>query len=73
MMNKTSYVTSVTMQFDRESLVTCLTCRRNYKKMCTLKFDMNKYSSLKNNIQEMAKYTETQILHMQELPCTTAT
>ena len=55
MMNKTSYVTSVTMQLCRESLVTCLTCTKTMKKMCALKFDMNKYSSLQNNIQEMAK------------------
>ena len=39
----------------RESLVTCLTCMKTTKKMCTLKFGMNKYSSLENNIQEMAK------------------
>ena len=28
----------------RESLVTCLTCTKTKKKMCTLKFDMNRYS-----------------------------
>ena len=32
---------------------------KNYEKMCTLKFDMNKYSSLQNNIQEMAKSQRT--------------
>ena len=26
-----------------ESLVTCLTCEKTMKKMCTFKFDMNKY------------------------------
>ena len=29
------------------------------EKMCTLKFDMNKYSSLEHNIQEMAKSQKT--------------
>ena len=32
----------------RESLVTCLTCDKTMKKMMTLKFDMDKYSSLEN-------------------------
>ena len=32
----------------RESLVTCLTCDKTMKKMLTLKFDMDKYSSLEN-------------------------
>ena len=48
----------------RESLVTCLTCMKMMKKMCTLKFDMNKYSSLENNIQDMGKITESQLLHI---------
>ena len=43
----------------RESLVTCLTSTKTMKKMCTLKFDMDKYSSLENNIQEMAKSQRT--------------
>ena len=43
----------------RESLVTCLTCMSTVKEMCTLKFDMNRYSSLENNIQEMAKSQKT--------------
>ena len=43
----------------RESLATCLTCTKTMKKMCTLKFGMNKYSSLQNNIQEMAKSQRT--------------
>ena len=43
----------------RESLVTCLTCMKTMKKMCTLKFGMNKYSSLQNNIQEKAKSQRT--------------
>ena len=37
----------------RESLVTCLTCNKTMKKMLTLKFDMDKYSSLENTIIEM--------------------
>ena len=41
--------------FCRESLVTCLTCMKTMKKMCTLKFDINKYCSLEKNIHEMAK------------------
>ena len=43
----------------RESLVTCLICMKTVKKMCTLKFDINTYSSLENNIQEMAKSQKT--------------
>ena len=43
----------------RESLVTCLTCTKTMKKMCTLKFDMNRYSPLEHNIQEMAKSKKT--------------
>ena len=43
----------------RESLVTCLTCTKTMKKMSTLKFDMNRYSSLEHNIQEMAKSQKT--------------
>ena len=39
----------------REFLVTCLTFMKMMKKMYTLKFDMNKYSSLENSIQDMAK------------------
>ena len=43
----------------RESLVTYLTCMKTMKKMCTFKFDMNKYPSLENNIREMAKSQRT--------------
>ena len=43
----------------RESLVTCLTCTKTMKKMCTLKFDMNRYSLLEHNIQQMAKSQKT--------------
>ena len=43
----------------RESLVTCLICMKTVKKMCTLKFDINTYSSPENNIQEMAKSQKT--------------
>ena len=43
----------------REYLVSCLTCIKMMKKMCTLKFDMNKYSSRENNVQDMAKLQKT--------------
>ena len=43
----------------KESLFTCLRCTKGMKKMCTLKFDMNRYSSLEHNIQEMAKSQKT--------------
>ena len=72
MMNKTSYVTSVTMQFSK-SLVTCLTCGKTMKKMCTFKSDMNKYFSLQKADARNAKITEKKFLHMQELPLTTPT
>ena len=39
----------------RESLVIYLTCDKTMKKMFTLKFDMEKYSSLENTILEMLK------------------
>ena len=43
----------------RESLVTCLTCDKTMKKMLTLKFDMDKYSSLENTTLEMLKSNRT--------------
>ena len=43
----------------RESLVTCLICTKSVTIKCTLKFDMNTYSSLENNIQEMTKSQKT--------------
>ena len=43
----------------RESLVTCLIYTKTVKKMCTLKFDINTYSSLENNIKEMEKSQKT--------------
>ena len=43
----------------RESLVKCLTCDKTMKKMFTLKFDMDKYSSLENKILEMLKSNRT--------------
>ena len=55
----------------RESLVTCMICAKSVKK-CTLKFDINTYSSLENNIQEMAKSQKNKLLHMYKLPCWTA-
>ena len=38
---------------------TCLICTKNCEKNCTLKLDTNTYSSLENNIQEMAKSQKT--------------
>ena len=43
----------------RETLVTCLRCTKPMKKIFTLKFDMNRYTSLEQNIQEMAKSQKT--------------
>ena len=43
----------------RESLVTCLTCDKTMKTMFTLKFDMDRYSSLENTILEMLKSNRT--------------
>ena len=43
----------------RASLGTCLICTKTVNKNCTLKFDTNKYSSLENKIQEMAKSQKT--------------
>ena len=43
----------------RESLVTCLTCDKTMKKMLTLKFDMDKYSSLENTTLDMLKSNRT--------------
>ena len=43
----------------RESLVTCLTCDRTMKKILTLKFDMDKYSTLENATLEMLKSNRT--------------
>ena len=43
----------------RESLVTCLTCDKTMKKMLTLKFDMDKYSTLENTTLEMLKSNST--------------
>ena len=43
----------------RESLVTCLTCGKTMKKMCTFKSNMNEYSPLQNQILEMPKSQRT--------------
>ena len=43
----------------RETLVTCLRCTKTMTKICTLKFDINRYTSLEQNIQEMAKSHKT--------------
>ena len=43
----------------RESLVTCVICTKTVKTNCTLKLDTNTYSSLQNNIQEVAKSQKT--------------
>ena len=39
----------------KETLVTCVICTKTMTKICTLKFDSNRYTSLEQNIQEMAK------------------
>ena len=43
----------------RETLVTCLRCIKTMKNICTLKFDINRYTSLEQNIQEIAKSQKT--------------
>ena len=43
----------------RETLVTCLRCTNTMTKICTLKFDINRHTSLEQNIQEMAKSHKT--------------
>ena len=43
----------------RETLVTCVRCTKTMKKICTLKFDINRYTSLEYNIQEIAKLQKT--------------
>ena len=55
----------------RESLVTCPYMHENYEKMCTLKFDMNRYSSLEHTIQEMANHRKPTLTYA-KLPCRTA-
>ena len=39
----------------KETLVTYVICTKTVIKICTLKFDSNRYTSLEQNIQEMAK------------------
>ena len=57
MMNKTSFVTSVTMQLMQFQRISCYMSYmwQNNEKMFTLKFDMDKYSSLESMIIEMLK------------------
>ena len=43
----------------KETLVTCVICTKTMTKICTLKFDSNRYTSLEQNIQEMAKSHKT--------------
>ena len=43
----------------KETLVTCLRCTKTMTKICTLKFDINRYTSLERNIQDMAKSRKT--------------
>ena len=43
----------------RQTLATCLTCDKTMKKMFTLNFDIDKYSSLENKIIEMLKLHRT--------------
>ena len=57
----------------RESLVTCLTCDKTMKKILTLKFDMDKYSSLENTTLRNAENKQNNPLHMQDLTHTTPT
>ena len=40
-------------------LVTCVICTKTMTKICTLKFDSNRYTSLEQNIQEMVKSHKT--------------
>ena len=57
----------------RESLVTYLTCDKTMKKMLTLKFYMDKYSSLETHNTRNADIKQNKPLHMQDLPLTTPT
>ena len=43
----------------RETIVTCLRCTKAMTKICTLKFDINRYTSLEQNIKEMTKSHKT--------------
>ena len=43
----------------KETLVTCLRCTNTITKICTLKFDINRYTSLEQHIQDMAKLHKT--------------
>ena len=47
----------------RGSLVICLTCDKTMNKMFTVKFDMDKYSSLENTIVEMLNQTERTVTY----------
>ena len=69
MTHKTSICNKSHNAICRESLLTCLICTKSVTKKCTLKFDINTYSSLENNIQAMAKISVNKLLHMQKLPC----
>ena len=51
----------------RESLVMCLICTKTVEKMCTLKFDINTYSSLAKQHTRNGKIIENKLLHMQKL------
>ena len=43
----------------KETLVTCLRCTKTMTEICTLKFDINRYTSLEQNIQEVVKSHKT--------------
>ena len=43
----------------KETLVTCLRCTNTITKICTLKFDINRYTSLEQHIKDMAKSHKT--------------
>ena len=43
----------------KETLVTCLKCTNTITKIQTLKFDINRYTSLEQHIKDMAKSHKT--------------
>ena len=43
----------------KETLVTCVICTKTMTNICTLKFDSNRYTSLEQHIQDIAKSHKT--------------
>ena len=43
----------------KETLLTCVRCTKTMTKICTLKFDIKRYTSLEHHIQHMAKSHKT--------------